>query len=310
MPRLLLLLLGLAACSPVARTDAPVSPATGSERVVTADTSRTPCDNCAAWNRPRAPFKIHGGTYYVGTAGLGAVLVTSPEGHILIDGALRESAPLIAANVAALGFRMADVKLILNTHAHYDHAAGIAALQQMSGAEVAASAASAAVLRAGVPGRDDPQYAELIRLPMTPVPDVRVLAAGETVRVGPLALTSHATPGHTAGGTTWTWTSCKGGQCLNLVYADSISPVSEEGFRFSQSERYPTILADFGQTFATVEALPCDIMVTPHPEASGLFERVAAREAGAADALVDAGACRRYAEGGRQRLAQRLATEG
>ncbi len=308
MPRLLPLLLLLAACSPVVRPAALA--AAPDVAAAPADTVRTPCSNCTAWNRPRAPFKVFGGTYYVGTAGLGAVLVTSPEGHILIDGALGESAPLIAANVAALGFRMADVKLILNTHAHFDHAGGLAALQQMSGAAVAASAPSAAVLRAGVPGRDDPQYTELAPLPFAPVPRVRVLTEGETVRVGGLALTAHATPGHTRGGTTWTWAACEGALCHTIVYADSISPVSDDAFRFRGDARYPGIVQDFERTFATLEALPCDILVTPHPEASGLFERVAARDAGAPGALVDAAACTRYAATGRERLARRLATEG
>jgi metallo-beta-lactamase class B len=145
---------------------------------------------------------------------------------------------------------------------------------------------------------------------MAPVSNVRILADDETVRVGPLALTAHFTPGHTAGGTTWSWTACEGGRCLNMVYADSISPVSEEGFRFSQSDRYPTILAHFERSFATLDALPCDILMTPHPEGSRLFERVAARDAGAADALVDPAGCVRYAAAGRQRLARRLETEG
>ncbi len=294
MKLLLSALLLLGACSPArqaAVTEAP--PAAGV----------TPCSNCAEWNVPHAPVRLYGSTYYVGTDGLGAVLVTSPEGHILIDGALQESAPLIAANVAALGFRMQDVKLILNTHAHYDHAAGLAALQQASGAMVAASPASAAVLEAGQAGPDDPQYAELLLIPMTPVRNVRRLADGETVRVGPLALTAHFTPGHTAGGTTWTWVACEGGRCLNMVYADSLTPVSEDGYRFSASTRYPTILSDFERSFATVEALPCDVLVTPHPGASTLFERVAA------GTLVDTTACMRYAAAARQRLEARLETE-
>ena len=257
----------------------------------------------------RAPVQIYGNTYYVGTNGLSAILVTSPEGHVLIDGALNESAPLIEANVEALGFRMDDVKFILSSHAHFDHAGGIAALQQASGAEVAASPSSAAVLEAGAPGPDDPQYAELLPVPMVPVRDVRVLADGETVRVGPLALTAHFTPGHTAGGTTWTWTSCAGGRCLRMVYADSLTPVSEEGYRFSQSERYPSILTDFERSYTVVEALACDVLLTPHPESSGLFERVEARAQGDEDALVDPTACSRYADAARRRLAQRLESE-
>lgn len=231
--------------------------------------------------------------------------MTSPEGHILIDGALNESAPLIEANIEALGFRIEDVKLILNSHAHFDHAGGLAALQEATGAAIAASASSAAVLEAGVPGPDDPQYAELLPFPMRPINAVRVIADGETVRVGPLALTAHFTPGHTAGGTTWTWSSCEDGECLNMVYADSLTPISDEGYRFSQSERYPSILSDFEHSFEVVESLSCDVLITPHPGASDLFERLGSRQDSDAT-LVNTMACSRYAAAARDRLAQRL----
>lgn len=300
MKPLLSALLLLGACSPVRESAAPEA-APGPQTV--ASSGVTPCSNCAEWNVPRAPVRLYGSTYYVGTGGLGSVLITSPEGHILIDGALQESAPLIAANVEALGFRMADVTLILNSHAHFDHSGGLAALQQTTGATIAASPASAAVLESGRPSPDDPQLAELLPIAMMPVRSVRRLADGETVRVGPLALTAHATPGHTAGGTTWTWAACEDGRCLNMVYADSLTPVSEDGYRFSDSTRYPTILSDFARSFATVEALPCDILITPHPGASDLFERIAA------GSLVDTTACTRYADAARTRLAARLETE-
>lgn len=129
------------------------------------------------------------------------------------------------------------------------------------------------------------------------------------MRVGSLALTAHFTPGHTAGGTTWTWTSCENDRCLNMVYADSLTPVSEEGYRFSQSERYPSVLTDFEYSYAVLENLSCDILMAPHPVASNLFERLEARAQGAADALVDASACSGYAARARQRLAQRLKSE-
>ncbi len=303
--RLLLLpLLACAACAPASPGDAPEAPTTA-----VADTARTPCSMCAEWNVPHPPVRIYGDTYYVGTDGLSAILVTSPEGHVLLDGALPESAPLVAANVEALGFKMEDVRLILNSHAHFDHAGGIAALQRLSGAEVAASPASAAVLEAGVPGPDDPQYAELLPIPFPGVKNVREISDGDTLRVGPLAFVAHFTPGHTAGGTTWTWTACEADRCLDLVYADSMTPVSEEGYRFSESTRYPTILDDFERGFAVLEALPCDVLLAPHPGASALWERVAARAQGADDALVDATACARYASTARQKLTDRLASE-
>ena len=286
----ILLFLSLASCTTSRQAAEPAQPT---------------CTLCAEWNVPHRPVQVYGNTYYVGTDGLSAVLVTSPDGHVLIDGALPESAPLIEANIEALGFRMADVRLILNSHTHFDHSGGIAALQRASGAEVAASPAGARELRAGTSGPDDPQHGELLSFPT--VADVREVADGDTLRVGPLALIARFTPGHTAGGTTWTWTSCESGQCLDLVYADSLTPISADGFRFT---RAPSVLADYERSYALLESLSCDILVTPHPVSSTFWERIAAREQGTADALVDPAACARYAAAARQRLAQRLASEG
>jgi metallo-beta-lactamase class B len=273
-----------------------------------ADSARAAeCPSCAEWNAPHAPVRIWGDTYFVGTDGLSAILVTSPAGHVLLDGGLPESAPLIAANIEALGFRVQDVKLVLNSHDHYDHAGGIAALQKMSGAAVAASPKSAPVIRTGVTGKDDPQYGIALSYPAAA--HVRVIADGETVRVGPLALVAHFTPGHTPGGTTWSWRSCESGRCVDLVYADSQTPISAETFSFTRNTTYPTIVADFERSFAVLEGLRCDILITPHPSASMFFERLAAREGGKADALIDPEACRRYAGTARRALARRIAAE-
>jgi len=202
---------------------------------------------------------------------------------------------------------MRDVKLILNSHAHFDHAGGIAELQRASHATVAASPASAAVIERGASGADDPQYGSLPGF--APVRGVRVIADGETVRVGTLALTAHFTPGHTPGGTTWSWRSCEGDRCLDLVYADSETPVSADGFSFTSNATYPNAVADFERGFAALEGMTCDLLITPHPTASALWDRVAARDAGNRDALVDPQACRRYAANARQQLANRIATE-
>jgi metallo-beta-lactamase class B len=278
-----------------------VAAPSGAQLLDTTLTRPTSCGQCVAWNVPHAPFKLFGNAWYVGTDGLGAILLTSPNGHVLIDGALPESAPRIAENVKALGFRLADVKWILNTHAHFDHAGGIEALRRASGARVAASAWSARVLERGTSVPGDPQHG--ILQPYPPVPDVRVLADGDTVRVGPIALVMHLTPGHTPGGTTWTWRSCEGDRCLDLVYADSQTPVSADGFSFAHDTTYPNAVQDFARSAALIESLPCDILVTPHPGASALFERVRKGD------LVDRDACRRYAAGAREALAQRLAAE-
>jgi metallo-beta-lactamase class B len=261
------------------------------------------CSSCAGWNEPHPPLRLHGNTYYVGTHGLSALLITSPEGHVLIDGALPNSAPLILENVRSLGFRVEDIRLILNSHVHYDHAGGLAALQRASGARVAASVPSAPTLETGTSSPGDPQHGELFDFP--PARNVQPFADGETLHVGPTTLTAHLTPGHTQGGTTWTWRSCDDAGCLDLVYADSHSAISADGFRYTDSPDYPAAVADFERGFRTLEALPCDILITPHPAGSSLWERLERGPTG----LIDPRACQEYAARGRQGLARRLETE-
>jgi metallo-beta-lactamase class B len=269
---------------------------------LTAEYPAGQCAACAGWNAPRAPFRIFGNTHFVGTAGLSAILVTSPQGHVLIDGGIPASAPQILANVRALGFRVADIRMILNSHVHFDHAGGIAAIQRASGARLAATASSAPVLASGRSGPDDPQYGTLLEYPAASVTDT--VKDGQVLHVGPLALTAHVTAGHTPGGTTWTWRSCEGERCVNVVYADSQSPISADGFRYSGSATYPSAVADFRRGFALLERLPCDILVTPHPGA--LFDRASKGPEG----LIDTNACRAYAATARAHLARRLEAEG
>jgi metallo-beta-lactamase class B len=265
------------------------------------------CPQCAEWNEPQRPFRLHGNTYYVGTHGLSAILVTSPAGHVLIDGALQQSAPLILANIESLGFRPRDVRLIVNSHAHSDHAGGIAALQEATGARVAASAWSARMMSEGASIPGDPQYGQARDYP--PVKRVTTFAFGDTLRVGAIAIVPHATPGHTPGGTTWSWRSCDGARCLDFVYADSQTPVSADGFLFTRSTAYPNAVADFERGHATLERLSCDVLVTPHPTASSLWTRVSAKDGTVGPTLVDRDACKRYAATARRALAERLAKE-
>ena len=269
------------------------------------------CDSCAEWNAPRAPFRVFGNTYFVGPAGLGSVLVTSDAGHVLLDGALPQSAPLIDANIRALGFRTEDVRVIVNSHAHFDHAGGIAALQRASGATVAASAAGARALERGEPVPEDPQFAFGRATNAFPaVKRVRVIEDGETLRVGPLAVTAHLTPGHTPGSTSWTWRSCEGARCLDVVYADSLNAVSAPGFRFSGDATHPSLVEAFRQSIATVEGLSCDILLAVHPGFADMDRKLAARAQGAAsDPFIDPGACRVYAANARQALERRLQQE-
>jgi len=279
--------------------------------LVTAMTARahadTSCSQCAEWNVSQQPFRVYGNTYYVGVHGLSSILITSPEGHVLIDGDLPESAAKIAANIQSLGFRVKDVKLILNSHVHFDHAGGLAELQKLSGAQVAASPFTARALKTGKSGSDDPQYGTLP--PIKPIAKVRVLKDGEVLHVGPLALTAHFTPGHTPGGTSWTWKSCDQDRCLNIAYVDSLSAISAPNFRFSGNKTYPQVRADFEKSFAKVAALPCDILLTPHPGVSDLWDRLAKRDQGDANALIDQGMCKQLAQTSRTDFDKRLAKE-
>jgi metallo-beta-lactamase class B len=224
------------------------------------------CKDCDEWNAAKDSARVFGNTYSVGTKGLGSVLITSTNGHILLDGGLTQSARLIDRHIRQRKFRTEDVKFILNSHAHFDHAGGINALQRLSGATVVASPAGAKALERGEPTEDDPQFgfgSTINRFPA--VKNVRVVKDGEVVRVGDLEVTAHLTPGHTPGSTTWTWRSCEGKTCKNIVYADSLNAVAAPGFRFTGDAVHPSRIDDFRRSIATVRALPCDVLLTVHP---------------------------------------------
>jgi metallo-beta-lactamase class B len=268
------------------------------------------CDSCDEWNQPREPFKVFGNTYYVGTAGVSAVLIASGAGLILVDGALPQSVPIIDAGIRTLGFRTEDIKLIVNGHAHYDHAGGISALQRYTGAKVAAGAGGVRALTDGRPTADDPQ-AGFSNNDFPAIASVQGVRDGEVLRVGELAITAHLTPGHTPGSTTWTWRSCEGPRCLDIVYADSISAVATPGFRFSGDATHPSLVESFRKSIATVSQLPCDIMLGAHPFVSdmdGKLKRRAAQPDGA-NPFIDPGACRALAAAAAKGLDERLAEE-
>jgi metallo-beta-lactamase class B len=245
----------------------------------------------AEWSQPQKPFRIYGDTWYVGSKGLSAILITSPEGHILVDAPLERNAGMIEANIRALGFRVRDIRVIVNSHAHHDHAGAIAALARDSGARVVASAEGARELEAGGNDPADPLHGDIPLYPA--VSHVRVVRDGGVVRVGPLAVVVRYTPGHTPGNVSLTWRSCEGAKCLSVAYVGSLTAIGRPGYRFAA---HPRVVEDFRRSFATVAGLPCDILLTPHPDASGFMDKVAARGRGARpDPLVDGKACARFA---------------
>lgn len=262
----------------------------------------------ADWEGAQDPFVLYGTSYYVGTQGLSAVLLTSPAGHILIDGAGPKTPLQIAANIRRLGFKPEDIRYILVSHEHLDHAGGIAELQRLSGATVLTSPAAKPVLESGLTDKGDPQFGN--GMPdMAPVANVKTVADGETVRLGPLAIKARYTPGHTQGGISWTWQATENGNTLNMVYADSLTALAGPNFRYSGNALYPQARRDVERSIALVASLPCDILVSAHPDATGLLERQAKQKQLGNAAFIDRDACRKYAEAGRARLAQTLANE-
>ncbi|MES2162665.1 MAG: subclass B3 metallo-beta-lactamase [Pseudomonadota bacterium] len=261
--------------------------------------ANAPDDN---WNKPVEPFQIYGNSYYVGVSSLSSVLVTSPQGHILLDGAYPDSPQRIAASIRKLGFRIQDVKLILSSHGHMDHAGGIAELQRMSGATVVASPLTAADLKRGGMAKDDPQFVG--STPFARVAKVRAVRDGEAVKVGPLTVTAMYTPGHTSGGTSWTWSSCEQDRCASIVFADSINPVSNDGYKFNA---HPQVLKQYEQSFAALERASCDIIIAVHPEFSGTWDKL--KSAKPHPLLDGSDGCKAYAKQSRDNLSLRLAKE-
>ncbi len=257
------------------------------------------CAGKDGWSDPAPPVKIFGNVYDVGTCGIVSLLITGPRGHILLDGATAEAAPSIAANIQRLGFKLSDVKLIGSSHEHLDHAGGIAELQRLTGAAVMAMPGAYVALESGKTDKEDPQFGLHPDFPGSKVGIM--LSDGFVVRQGPLSLTAYATPGHAFGSTSWSWRSCEGKKCVTIVYADSVSAVSSDSYRFSDHKKY---VAEFRSSIYKIGGLRCDLLITPHPGASNLYDRLAGRAP-----LIDRNACKAYADRGRKALDERLAKE-
>jgi metallo-beta-lactamase class B len=257
------------------------------------------CKDWDDWDKPAPPVRIHANTYLVGTCGISAILIAGDEGHVLIDSGTEAGAELVAANIRALGFQLTDIKYLLTSHEHIDHVGGIARLQQLTDATLITSAPAEKVLNTGLPSPDDPQAGMHKPFPAANVG--RVIADGGEVRLHDLNLTAMTTPGHTPGALSWRWESCDGGVCRTMVYADSLTPVSRDDYRFSD---HPEYLAAYRASIAKVAASRCEILLTPHPSASAMRERMTGKQP-----LFDPEGCRKYAAGLTRGLDERLAKE-
>lgn len=223
-----------------------------------------------SWRQPVAPFALADKSWYIGTAALSAVLVKTPRGAVLVDGGLPQAAAMLLRRMRELGVQPADLKLILHSHAHIDHAGPLAELKRATGAHLLGSAESAVLLARG--GSDDIQFGEGLTFPPAQVD--RIVMDGETVELGGMHFTAHFTPGHTPGSTSWTWTDRRDGKPLRIAYVDSLST---PGYRLVGNPRYPRIVEDYRRSLAAVRALPCDLLLTPHPDKSGWTPQDTAR---------------------------------
>jgi metallo-beta-lactamase class B len=263
------------------------------------------CERCAEWNEPFDPFRIHGNTWYVGTDGLSSILIDAGDGLILVDGGLPQSAALIDANIRELGFDPLDIRAILVSHAHFDHAGGVNALQRMTRATVYTSAPGAETLTSGRLQPGDPQFvAGTDNGSFPPVRSVVAVGDREFVTVGEVDVRAVYTPGHTQGGTTWTWESCALGTCYDVVYADSLTAVSATGFSFGASGAADRMIESAG----TIADLDCDILLSPHPFFFGMYDKRERMDEG--NPFVNQLACTFYAEEALGWLEQRLQAEG
>ena len=215
-----------------------------------------------SWRQPVPPFGLADNSWYVGTEGLSSVLVKTPQGAVLIDGGLPQAANMLLQRMQELGVQPGDLKLILHSHAHIDHAGPLAQLKRATGAQVVGNAESAVLLARG--GSDDIHFGEGLTFP--PVSVDRIIMDGEVVELGGVRFTAHFTPGHTPGSTSWTWNGLRDGETLRIAYVDSLSA---PGYRLVGNARYPRMIEDYRRTFAVVRALPCDLLLTPHADASG-----------------------------------------
>ena len=232
-----------------------------------------------AWTKPTAPFPVIGPISYVGTEGLAAYLIRTPAGAILMDGTMAENVPAIERNIAASGVNMRDVKLILLSHAHFDHAAGVAGLQRASGASLVVGAGDAEAMRTGVsPGE--------VTYQPTNFPPARVgrtVRDGDRVTLGGVTLTAIATPGHTPGCTSWSMRVVDQGRASDVLFLCSLTVA---GNRLVGNRRYPAIVADFRGSFARLASVHADVVLPFHPEFADVMGRHRRQAAGAADAFV------------------------
>lgn len=303
--RLALLALVLPGCLALAQSP-PASPPTRDQLARDNKLFITLASRAFHWEEPAAPVKIAGPLYFVGTRGLSAWLFATPEGHILLNTGMPTSGPMIVESIRKLGFRPEDIRIIINGHAHSDHAGAFAYMKQLSGAQLAVMKEDVRAIEDG--GKDDFHYGNDWQIMGFPPAKVdRILRDGDTVRLGEVVLTALHTPGHTRGSTTWVTTLVDGGRAYAVVFPDGCG--FNPGYRLARDPSYPGINADYRRTLHTLEMLQPDIWAGHHTEyfdLEGKRQRAATQGAGA---WVDAEGYRRFVAGKRRAFEDQVDVE-
>lgn len=307
-----LLAFGLAACTTASASDAKQAPlAIPPDQQAFLDT----CEPWDKWDKPAPPFKVHGSTYYVGTCGISSILIVGDGEHILIDSGTEKGAETVLRNIKTLGVDLNKIKFLAYSHEHFDHVGGHALIQEATGASVIARKQIAPVFETGVVLPNDPQFG--MHEPMKPAKMGMALESLKGLSVSGLSIRAIETPGHSPGAMTWYWNSCdqeNGSEvCRSIIYADSLSPVSRDDYKFSD---HPNYLAEYRaglvrlarqERFERLRTQQCNLLLTPHPSHSRMIKRM---EAGKLipSALSDQ-PCTEYAAGKMRDLDKRLAKE-
>jgi len=242
------------------------------------------------WTEPFPPYHIIGNIHYVGSKGLASYLIGTSQGHILINSNLDTTVPLIRTSIEKLGFRFSDVKILLISHAHWDHCAGSARIKELTGARYMVMDADAPEIEAG--GKDNFQYGNATNALYKPAKVDRVLHDGDEVRLGETVLVAHLTPGHTKGCTTWTMKASDRGKSYNVVIVGS--PNVNPGYQLVHNTRYPRIAQDYERTFRVLESLPCDVFLGAHGSYFGMEEKVARMKGGGPNPFIDPAGYKSY----------------
>lgn len=256
-----------------------------------------------AMNQPVKPYRVIGNIYYVGASDVSSFLITTSNGHILLDSGFIETVPQIKQNMAQLGFRLEDIKILLNSHAHYDHAGGLAELKRLTGAKLMTSEGDVPLLAAG--GKGDPNFGD--RFLFEPVKPDRILRDGDKVELGGVTMIARITPGHTKGCTSWTMKVKDGAKEYDVVFVGS---TSAPGYKLVNNPGYPGIVADYEKTFRLLKSLKCDVFLAAHGQFYGMLDKAKLLEHGPTSNLfIDPEGYRRYLDQSEKTFRKLLASQ-